>query len=67
MANKNDPRNLRKDLLVPVVSRRAQKGSTRTLGRQEDKRTETVSRTCEDRQGAARTKLKSVQNLFGEI
>jgi hypothetical protein len=32
---------------VPAVSRRAQKGRTRTQGRQEDKRTEVVSRNRE--------------------
>ena len=58
-ANKNGLRNLRKDLLVPAVSRRAQKGSTRTQGRQEDKRTQAASRNRECRQG---TVSKKTQN-----
>ena len=61
------PRNLLKDFLVPAVSRRAQKGSTRTRGKQEDEGTQVVSGNREDRQGAVNTKLKSLQIFFGEI
>jgi len=43
---------------VPAVSRRAQKGSTRTQGRQEDKRTQAASRNHECRQGAVSKKTQ---------
>ena len=54
----NGLRNLRKDLLVPAVSRRSQKGSTGTQGRQEDKRTQAASRNREGRQGVVSKKTQ---------